>query len=85
MATIGKVLSLLGNQLFEPRDETVEKWALSDNFQKQLFIVCGYWIFVRKIGPQWMKNRPPLEPKRIIMAYNLLQVILCSALVIWVS
>lgn len=38
-----------------------------------LSILTVYLLFVLKLGPKMMKNREPLNIKRIIMVYNLTQ------------
>lgn len=38
-----------------------------------VMIVAAYLLFVRKIGPEVMKDRKPLNIKPIITVYNLYQ------------
>jgi len=48
-------------------------------------VIVVYLLFVLKLGPAFMKHRPPFKLDRIIQVYNLIQVYLCSILVYRVS
>ncbi|CAG2111399.1 unnamed protein product [Medioppia subpectinata] len=39
-----------------------------------LTIMISYYVFVRKIGPNFMKNRPPFELRALLLVYNALMV-----------
>lgn len=70
--------------LFEPSNEIVDSWCISNNPILLLVILSSYLIFIYKIGPSWMRNRKPYELKEPIMIYNILQVVACIAMIVWV-
>lgn len=39
-------------------------------------IVAVYVLFVKKIGPEWMKDREPFHLEKIIKIYNVLNIII---------
>lgn len=79
------LISAVREKLFEPSNEVVDSWVISNNPALIFGILGTYWMFVYKIGPTWMRDRKPYDPKRLIMAYNIIQVLVCLAMVIWVS
>lgn len=78
-------ISAVRERLFEPSNELVDSWIISNNPALIFGVLGTYWMFVYKIGPTWMRDRKPYDPKRLIMAYNIIQVLVCLAMVIWVS
>nr|CAH7714490.1 unnamed protein product [Callosobruchus chinensis] len=67
------------NELSDPRLK--DAWVLGKPMQ--ILAIAGiYLYFVKKLGPQLMENRKPLEIKKIIMVYDLVQVVL-NAYVTW--
>lgn len=46
-----------------------------------LFILFAYLYFVLKAGPKFMKNRNPMNIDRLVMVYDIVQV-LCSFFVV---
>lgn len=78
-------ISAVRERLFEPSNEMVDSWIISNNPPLIFGVLGTYWMFVYKIGPTWMRDRKPYDPKRLIMAYNIIQVLVCLAMVIWVS
>lgn len=78
-------ISAVRERLFEPSNEMVDSWIISNNPALIFGVLGTYWMFVYKIGPTWMRDRKPYDPKRLIMAYNIIQVLVCLAMVIWVS
>lgn len=51
---------------------------LMDSPWPVLIILAGYLYFVLKAGPKFMKHRSPLKIDRIVMVYNVVQIV-CSA------
>lgn len=49
-----------------------------------IILIILYLSFVLKFGPQFMEKREPYNIERILMAYNLLQVVSNLALVVYV-
>lgn len=47
-------------------------------------ILMAYVYFVLSIGPKFMKNRPPYRLDRLLMAYNIFQVVCNFALAFYV-
>lgn len=51
-----------------------------------MFVILGcYLMFVLKWGPKFMKNRKPYDLNRIMIAYNIIQIIACARLVLQAS
>lgn len=51
-----------------------------------MFIILAlYLMFILKWGPQLMENRKPYNLNKIIIAYNIIQIIACARLVSQVS
>lgn len=55
-------------------DETVDSWFLMSSPGPVVAVVMVYLMFVLKIGPEYMKNRKPMDLKRIMVLYNAFQV-----------
>ncbi|KAH8264282.1 hypothetical protein KR038_005933 [Drosophila bunnanda] len=55
-------------------DETVDSWFLMSSPAPVVGVVLVYLAFVLKIGPEYMKNRKPMDLKRIMVFYNAFQV-----------
>lgn len=51
----------------------VDRWFLMSSPIPVIGIVAAYLMFVIKLGPDFMKDRKPLNIKPIIMLYNLYQ------------
>ncbi|GIY27436.1 elongation of very long chain fatty acids protein [Caerostris extrusa] len=52
-------------------DPRVETYPLMDSPTTMLFIIAIYFIFVKYVGPVWMKNRPPYSFRSVMIVYNL--------------
>nr|XP_042909565.1 elongation of very long chain fatty acids protein AAEL008004 [Parasteatoda tepidariorum] len=65
------------NFLSKP-DPRVAQWPLMDSPWKTISLVAGYIIFVKVIGPSWMRNRQPFDLKALMIVYNFFQVIISS-------
>ncbi|XKL62136.1 hypothetical protein PGB90_001969 [Kerria lacca] len=61
--------------LFLKFSREVDRWFLMDNPVPVIMIVGFYLLFVIKLGPEYMKDRKPLNIKFIILIYNLYQTI----------
>jgi hypothetical protein len=51
-------------------------------------IVAAYLLFVKVIGPRFMKNRPPYDLKNVLYYYNLIHVVgngLCSIVALYIT
>lgn len=48
-------------------------WMLTGSVWPITVIVISYLAFVLKIGPEYMKNREPLQIKKFLLVYNLFQ------------
>lgn len=66
-------------------DPRVNNWALMSSPFPTLAICLFYAYFVKVLGPKLMENRKPLDLRRVMMCYNLFQVILSSWLFYEVS
>lgn len=50
-----------------------------------LVLLVSIYLFIVTMGKRWMKHRPPMQIDPIIIAYNLMQIIINSAMVLAVS
>ncbi|XP_030755503.1 elongation of very long chain fatty acids protein 4-like isoform X1 [Sitophilus oryzae] len=81
---------LFTDSVFRPLDISKSYWnyvfyELADSRTKNLFLVSSpatillilgsYLYFVLKWGPEFMKNRKPYELKKLLMVYNVCQII----------
>nr|XP_018902194.1 PREDICTED: elongation of very long chain fatty acids protein AAEL008004-like [Bemisia tabaci]XP_018902196.1 PREDICTED: elongation of very long chain fatty acids protein AAEL008004-like [Bemisia tabaci] len=66
-------IDLLKSELV--RDDVVDGWFLMGSFQPVFWIVVAYLFFVLKLGPKIMESRKPLKIKKLIIAYDLFQVL----------
>lgn len=82
---VHQLLSSLRQELFEKPDDVVNGWFMSNNPALIVGILSTYWMFVYKIGPTWMRDRKPYDPKALLQLYNIIQVVVCLGMVIWVS
>lgn len=63
----------MGNGFVDPRTHNIYPFVISP---LPIFITAFLWHrFVFKWGPEYMKNRKPFELKKIIIVYNVFQVI----------
>jgi hypothetical protein len=53
-----------------------------DNPLWTVLICMGYFYFVKVLGPKLMKDRPAFELKRVLMGYNIFQVVF-NAWLLW--
>lgn len=79
------MLAAVRERLFEAPNDEVDSWVLSNNPALIFGVLGTYWMFVYKVGPTFMRDRKPYDPKRLIMAYNVVQVVVCLGMVLWVS
>lgn len=66
-------------------DPRTKSWFLVAKPYEGAAILGLYLMFVFKWGPMLMKNRPPFNLDRIIVAYNALQIFLCGYVFVLVS
>ena len=78
LATVLKVY----NDLWDIRDRRLDGYFLVDSLTVNIALVCLYVFLVKVVGPWHMKNRDPYNPKLLMQAYNLFQVVFCSYFVI---
>ncbi|KAJ8947684.1 hypothetical protein NQ314_008561 [Rhamnusium bicolor] len=62
-----------------------DEYFLMSSVMYPLLIVTGYLYFVNTWGPNFMKNRKPVEIKNILIIYNLTQIIFNMYLFLLVS
>ncbi|CAG4936671.1 unnamed protein product [Colias eurytheme] len=79
MATLLKMMwsgyGFVFDELADPRTKT---WFLVAKPYQGLCILGIYLLFVLKIGPNWMKNRPPYNVEKFMIIHNLVQVLACG-------
>ncbi|XP_055924367.1 elongation of very long chain fatty acids protein AAEL008004-like [Argiope bruennichi] len=61
-------------------DPRMEKYPFMKDPSTTFILVAIYLLFVKVVGPLWMRNRPPYEFRNFMIVYNLLT----SALNAWV-
>lgn len=66
-------------------DPNVKKWFLMNSASFPIVITVLYLYFVLVLGPKLMKNRKPFNIKRVIVIYNIAQVIFNAYLFVRVS
>jgi len=60
------------------RDRRADGWFLMDSVWPTVAVSLAYYVFVRYVGPSFMKNRAPFELKSVMLVYNLAQTIINS-------
>jgi hypothetical protein len=63
-------------------DDFVDEWPLMKSFTPILMMLGAYLLFVLKVGPNFMKNRPAMGLKKALIWYNAFQVLFSLFLVI---
>lgn len=64
-------------------DPRTINWPLLGSPFPLLSIIFSYVYFVKVLGPQWMKNRPPFKIEGLIVLYNILMVIFSAGFFIY--
>lgn len=59
-------------------DPRTSSWALLGSPFPILTIIAFYVYFVKVLGPAWMKNKKPFQIEKIIIFYNVAQVVLSA-------
>lgn len=75
-------LQLLAFSFEDPRSDKL--WLVSSPFPL-LCLTSFYVWFSLRIGPKWMANRKPYNPQRLILVYNIMQILGNAALLVYVS
>lgn len=66
----------LYNEMWERRDVRVDNWFLMSSIWPITILTSLYLWFVKIYGPNYMKDRKPMDYKGLMMVYNLIQVAL---------
>lgn len=66
-------------------DPRVRDWLFMANPFPMFGILAVYLYFILKWGPAFMKNRKPFNLNKIIIAYNIIQIVACARLVVQVN
>ncbi|KAF2901140.1 hypothetical protein ILUMI_05046 [Ignelater luminosus] len=83
MASIINTLSYGYNYLFvELADPRASAYPLMDIPLLSACILGFYHYFIFKLGPRIMQNRPPFDLERVLVVFNLVQIIACFYLVV---
>ena len=69
------------NELWEIRDRRIDGWFLMDSFIPTLALSAFYVISVTILGPWYMRDKKPYDPKWIMQIYNFIQVALSGYIV----
>lgn len=70
---------------FFSTDPRVRDMLFMSNPFTMFGILAVYLCFILKWGPQYMKYRKPFNINKLIIAYNIIQIVACARLVIQVS
>lgn len=62
-------------------DKRVKNWLLMDNPGPLLMILAAYFLFVLKLGPQFMEHRKPFNLNIVIRTYNIFQIVVCTIII----
>ena len=57
----------------ELRDPRVDDWMLMSSPWPTVGLCAAYYVFVRFIGPAFMKGKPSFDVQKLMFAYNFLQ------------
>ncbi|KAL0277861.1 UNVERIFIED_CONTAM: hypothetical protein PYX00_004992 [Menopon gallinae] len=68
--------------VIESSDPRTRNWFMTGSPIPCIILLLCYNYFVQKLGPELMKDRKPFNVDRLIQIYNIIQVLLCSWLVI---
>jgi elongation of very long chain fatty acids protein 7 len=71
-------LSWKYNALWDRRDRRVDSLPLMDSPWPTLVICLAYIYIVKRAGPDYMRNRRPMEIKSFLVVYNAFQVALST-------
>lgn len=69
------------NSVSDPR---VRDMLFMSNPFKVIGILAIYLCFILKWGPEFMKNRKPFNINKLIIVYNIIQIVACARLVMQV-
>jgi len=75
-------LADLYQRAWDQRDKRLDGYLLVDSLALNVALVSAYVFLVTVVGPRFMKDREPYNPKLLMQAYNLFQVVFCSYFVI---
>ena len=64
--------------LWSLRDHRVDDWFLMSSIWPTILLCMAYWYCCIVIGPAYMKERPPMELKRTMQIYNVLNVMVSA-------
>ncbi|KAL0277860.1 UNVERIFIED_CONTAM: hypothetical protein PYX00_004991 [Menopon gallinae] len=71
------------NYIFEDAaDPRTNNWFLIRSPIPAFLMLVAYHRFVYSIGPAWMQNRKPFNVDKIIQVYNIIQVLICTWIVV---
>jgi hypothetical protein len=66
--------STLYNQVWEKRDRRVDGWLLMDS-PIPTMLLCATYVYIVKVwGPNYMRDRKPMNIRGFLIAYNAFQV-----------
>ena len=73
------------DDLWELRDKRMDGLPLMGNPLYTIFL-CSLYVYVVKVaGPNYMKDRPPLNIKKFMIGYNAFQVVLSGYIFVQVK
>lgn len=75
----------LYDQVWELRDRRMDEWPMMGSPLPTIFLCLSYVYIVKVWGPNYMKDRKPMELRGFLIVYNLLQVFLSTYIFVGVS
>lgn len=56
-------------------EDKIKEWILISTPYPVCTVLLVYFVFVLKVGPDYMKSRPPIDLHNTLRLYNLFQVL----------
>nr|UTO68444.1 elongation of very long chain fatty acids protein 1 [Daphnia magna] len=75
MAALVDSIAYFTNKLWEQRDTRVDGWPLMSSPLPAMAICLAYVFIVKVLGPKFMENRPAYDLRRVLLFYNLFQIV----------
>ena len=73
------------NTFWENRDKRMDGWPLMSSPLPTIMICATYVYIVKVWGPNFMKDRKPMNLKGFLIVYNLIQVLLSTYIFVEVA
>ena len=68
----------LYDEVWEKRDRRVDGWFLMESPLPTIILCASYVYFVKVAGPNYMKDKKPMNIRSFLIVYNLFQIVLST-------